>query len=69
MSRILALLLNILELKNSDTIVKIKREMIRRVGMCLKIRAGTSLIHDLRYNIRKLLKPQDIVILRSAQKM
>ena len=30
----------------------------------MKIRAGTSLIHDLRYNIRKLLKPQDMVIFK-----
>jgi len=40
-------LLIFLELKNIDAIVKLKREMIRRVEMCLKIRAGTSLINNL----------------------
>jgi hypothetical protein len=50
----------VIELKNSYAIGKIKRKIIRRVEMCLKIRAGTCLIHDLRYNIRKLLKPQDV---------
>jgi len=52
--RLLSLLLNFLELKDSEVIVKIERKIIRRVEMYLKIRAGTGLIHNLQYNIRKL---------------
>ena len=37
--------------------------MIRRVKMCLKIRAGTNLITGLWYNIKKLLETQDMDIL------
>ena len=41
----LLLLLNFLELKDIDAIVKIEKEIIMRIEMCLKIRAGASLIH------------------------